>query len=86
MNFPLKEYLSSYVLLDFFREKKESSYTGIFSNYFISILEDIIATNYGLINSIGNIMNNSLYESFILLFGPIIFIISMSILSFLNNF
>jgi hypothetical protein len=86
IKFPYDEYNSSNYILDFFRKKKDDPKTGKFTNYFISIFEDIIATNYGIINSIGNMLNGTLHEVLILLFGPAIFIVALSLLSFFNNF
>lgn len=86
IKFPYDEYNSSNYILDYLRAKKEDPNTGIFFNYFISIIEDIFATNYGAINTIGNSLNGSFHELFIIIFGPIIFTILLSLLSFFNNF
>jgi len=71
MSFPYNEYNSSNKVLDLFRNYKEENNSNFMANYFISIVESLIADNYSAINYIANMMNG-LPEIVILLFGPFI--------------
>lgn len=71
MSFPYNEYNSANKVLDLFRNYKEEPDSNFLANYFISIVETLIADNYAAINYVSNMMNG-LPEIVILLFGPFI--------------
>lgn len=71
MSFPYNEYNSANKVLDLFRNYKEEHDSNFLANYFISIVETLIADNYAAINYVSNMMNG-LPEIVILLFGPFI--------------
>lgn len=59
-------------LIEIFKNYKEKSSSNFLANYFISISESILQFNYSAINTIMNLMNNTLSEVVIIGFGPII--------------
>lgn len=59
-------------LIEIFKNYKEKSSSNFLANYFISISESILQFNYSAINTIMNLMNNSLPEPAIIGVGPII--------------
>lgn len=59
-------------LIEIFKNYKEKSSSNFLANYFISIIESILQFNYASLNTIMNLMNNSLPESVIIGTGPII--------------
>lgn len=71
MSFPYNEFNSANKVLDLFRNYKEEHDSNFLANYFISIVESLIADNYAAINYVSNMMNG-LPEIVILLFGPFI--------------
>jgi hypothetical protein len=71
MSFPYNEFNSANKVLDLFRSYKEEHDSNFMANYFISIIESLIADNYAAINYVSNMMNG-LPEIVILLFGPFI--------------
>jgi hypothetical protein len=71
MSFPYNPYNSANKVLDLFRNYKEEFDSNFLANYFISIIESLIADNYSAINFIANMMNG-LPEIVILIFGPFI--------------
>jgi hypothetical protein len=71
MNFPYDNYNSSNFILDLFRKYKEEPKSNYLANYFISIIEALIHTNYSSLNYILNLLNR-LPEILIIFFGPII--------------
>ena len=79
MNFPYNEYNAANKILDLFRNYKEEHNSNFMANYFIAIVESMIASNYSIINFIANMMNG-LPEIVILLFGPFIFSIVVALI------
>jgi len=71
MSFPYNPYNSANKVLDLFRNYKEEHDSNFLANYFISIIESLIADNYSAINFVANMMNG-LPEIVILIFGPFI--------------
>jgi hypothetical protein len=59
-------------LIEIFKNYKEKSSSNFLANYFISISESILQFNYSAINTIMNLMNNTLPEPAIIGVGPII--------------
>jgi len=71
-------------MLDGLREKKNKNSTGFLTNYFISILEGIMAFNYSWHNAVFNTFNSYLSETAILLFSPFFMVIVMFCIFWLN--
>ena len=71
MSFPYNEFNSANKVLDLFKNYKEEHDSNFLANYFISIVESLIADNYAAINYVSNMLNG-LPEIVILLFGPFI--------------
>ena len=84
MSFPYDAHNSSNKVLSMFREYKNEPKSNFFANYFISIVESQVQFIYSAFNSILN-MVNGLPETFILLFGPMIFGIIAIIVLLCNN-
>jgi len=59
-------------IIEIFKNYKEKSSSNFLANYFISISESILQFNYSAINTIMNLMNNTLPEPAIVGVGPII--------------
>jgi len=74
LDFPADDkFNSSNVLLDLLRKYKELPSSNFLVNYFIAILEQMICFDFTAINVLMNLMNYILPETFIVLFGPILF-------------
>jgi len=85
INFPYDKYNSKNMIIDLFRDYKSEPNSHFLVNYFISIIESLIAFNYSCINYIFNSLNAS-PEIVILLFGPIISSFIGIFLFFVDNF
>jgi len=59
-----------YKLLNYFLKCKQSAKTGFLGNYFISIVEELMAFNYTIISNTMNLLNGT-SESVIVLLGPL---------------
>jgi hypothetical protein len=70
--FPTNKNNTTFSIIDTIREYKEGSRAQFILTYFISILEDIIACNYGCISYLFNSFNQILPEIVIILLGPIL--------------
>lgn len=81
LEFPYNEYNSSNTILDKLREYKQSSSSHFLANYFISIVDNLIQSNYSIINTVMNMMNE-IPEIIVVILGPIIisFILAINIL------
>jgi hypothetical protein len=79
INFPYNDYNSSNKILDLFREYKNEPKSYFLANYLISIMETITQFNYSSFNFILNLLNE-LPEFLIVLFGPIVASIIITII------
>jgi hypothetical protein len=84
LSFPYDKYNASNKILDMFRSYKEEPKSSFLINYFISIIESLIAFNYGAFNFILS-MFNGLPEILIVLFGPILLTFITTFIFFGNN-
>jgi len=85
INFPHDKYNLKNMIIDLFRDYKSEPNSHFLVNYFISIIESLIAFNYSCINYIFNSLNAS-PEIIILLFGPIITSFIATLIVILDNF
>jgi hypothetical protein len=85
INFPHDKYNFKNMIIDLFRDYKSEPNSHFLVNYFISIIESLIAFNYSCINYIFNSLNGA-PEILILLFGPIITSFIGSLIVILDNF
>jgi hypothetical protein len=86
INFPYDKYNSFNSIIDDLRNFKESSNAVFILNYFISIFEDVISTNYACFNYLFNFYNQLLPEFVIILLGPVLLILTYIITIFCVNF
>jgi len=84
INFPYNDYNSSNKILDLFREYKNEPKSYFLANYLISIMETITQFNYSSFNFILNLLNE-LPEFLIVLFGPIVASIIISIIFLIDH-
>jgi hypothetical protein len=85
INFPHDKYNFKNMIIDLFRDYKNEPNSYFLANYFISIIESLIAFNYSCINYIFNSLNGA-PEIVILLFGPIITSFIGTLIVILDNF
>jgi hypothetical protein len=85
INFPHDKYNFKNMIIDLFRDYKSEPNSHFLVNYFISIIESLVAFNYSCINYIFNSLNAS-PEIIILLFGPIITSFIGTMIVILDNF
>ena len=85
INFPHDKYNFKNMIIDLFRDYKNEPNSHFLANYFISIIESLIAFNYSCINYIFNSLNGA-PEIVILLFGPIITSFIGTLIVILDNF
>jgi hypothetical protein len=84
LSFPYDKYNASNKILDLFRAYKEEPKSYFLVNYFISIIESLIAFNYGAYNFILSLCNG-IPEILIVLLGPIILTFISAVIFFCNN-
>ena len=72
-------------ILDMLRDYKQKSDSNYLLNYFISIIESLLVFNFGYLNTFLNLLNQ-IPEGLIILFGPSILMLYISILIFVNFF
>ena len=85
LNIPYDKYNSKISILDTLRKYKDSSSSHFLANYFISIFEKLVSTNFGILNYILNSLNQ-IPEIIIVLFGPIMLSFIMPFIGFINFF
>lgn len=84
LSFPYDKYNASNKILDMFRAYKEEPKSYFLINYFIAIIESLIAFNYGAYNFILSLCNG-IPEILIVLFGPFILPLISTVIFFFNN-
>ena len=84
INFPYDDYNSSNKILELFLEYKNESNSNFLANYFISIMEKVTKFNYTTFNFILNLFNE-IPEFLIVLFGPIIISIILSVIFIIDH-
>jgi hypothetical protein len=84
LDFPYNKYNASNKILDMFRAYKEEPKSNFLVNYFISIIESLIAFNYGAYNFILSLCN-FIPEILVVLFGPVILTFITTVIFFCNN-
>ena len=85
ISFENDKYNSSNSLIDAMRKYKNASSSNFLINYFISIMEGLLQTDYSLLNSYMNLTNKYISEKFIMSVGPVLFII-LFVCLFINDF
>jgi hypothetical protein len=84
ISFSYDKFNSSNYIIDLFRKYKQTANSNFLANYFISIIESLIQTNYSCLSYLFNSLNN-LPEILIILFGPIILLFSFTFILIFNN-
>jgi len=72
IEFPYDDTNSANIILEILKNIKESPNSFGLTNYFVSIIDDLICFNYSNINFILGLMNKIVPETAILILGPII--------------
>ena len=85
ISFENDKYNSSNSLIDAMRKYKNASSSNFLINYFISIMEGLLQTDYSLLNSYMNLTNKYISEKLIMSVGPVLFII-LFVCLFINDF
>ena len=83
ISFENDKYNSSNSLIDAMRKYASSS--NFLVNYFISIMEGLLQTNYSLLNSYMNLINKYVSETMIIFLSPVLFSI-LFVCLFINDF
>ena len=85
IKFPYNEKNSKNLLIDIFRGFKDSPESFFLVNYFISIFEYLLCFNYYAMNMLFGFFNNYLSESLILVLGPLLLPVILSIMLIVNH-
>jgi hypothetical protein len=85
IKFPFNKYNGSNQVLDMIRQYKTQSDANFLANYFISILETLINTNYNIFNKILNTVNETFSETVLIFTAPILFLIIITIIFVCNQ-
>jgi len=85
LKFPYEGVNSQNVIIDTLRNLKESPDSFFLTNYFYTILENLLCFNYYAFNIFFSSLNSFLGESMILVLGPLLFPIIFSLLLICNN-
>jgi hypothetical protein len=85
ISFENDNYNASNSLMDAMRKYKNASSSNFLINYFISIMDGLLQSDYSLLNSYMNLTNKYFSETMIMLFSPILFII-LFVCLFINDF
>lgn len=83
LNIPYDKYNSKISILNTIREYKNSPTSYFLVNYFISIFESLVSSNFAIFNYIFNGLNQ-MPEMLVVLFGPVILGIITSFISLFN--
>ena len=85
ISFPYTEENTKNIILDTFRQLRESPDAFFLTNYFVTIIENLLAFDFAALNNIFAIFNYFLNESLIVMLGPILLPLVIFLLMICNQ-
>jgi hypothetical protein len=85
IKFPYDKYNSSNTILDMFQNYKNDPNSNFLANYLMAVIGSLINVNFIIYNKILNIFNETFPESVIVILGPILALILLFIIFFINQ-
>lgn len=85
LKIPNNDLNTNYYLLNTFCNMKNDKKTGVITNYFISIFEELLRFNFAYYNTAYNLLNTYWNETSIVLLGPLLLVCVLFPLSILLN-